>query len=364
LRFGPNYEPLRRDHLDPTRLELYTLALHLSLVAGPSYLLTRIGPDPLMQDIVAHNTERLIELAAAASRRCEHSPPTLWPPQAAGSRVPESDVITRSDAPQTAASLAADLRELGLTSGSTVIVHTSLSALGWVVGGPVAVIRALEAVLGDEGTLVMPTQTVGLSDPSEWGHPPVPEPWWQQIRDAMPLYDPALTPTLGVGVVPEVFRSAPGVQRSGHPLYSFAARGPSAVRVAGQHGWACGLGETSPLAALYELDAHVLLLGVDHSANTSLHLSEYRLPRELRREREIALPAELDATGRTRWRVVDDIDLVEDDFAAIGREYVNAGGHVQTARVGAAGAQLLRQRDIVDFGVEWMCEHRTPARAR
>jgi hypothetical protein len=63
LRFGPHYEHLQRDDLDPARLELYTLALHLSLVAGPSELLTRTGPDPFMQSIVAHNAQRLIDLA-------------------------------------------------------------------------------------------------------------------------------------------------------------------------------------------------------------------------------------------------------------------------------------------------------------
>jgi aminoglycoside 3-N-acetyltransferase len=274
--------------------------------------------------------------------------------------VTERDVMERSESPVTAAALAEDLRRLGLPSGETVIVHTSLSALGWVVGGPVAVIRALEAVLGTQGTLVMPTQTVGLTDPAEWADPPVPPEWWERIRDGMPPYDPELTPTLGMGKVAEVFRSAAGVLRSGHPLFSFAARGPQAERIVASHPWSYGLGERSPLAALYELDAWVLLLGVDHGANTSLHLSEYRMPRRWRRDSETAVPVEVGEDGRTRWRLVNDIEMDEDDFTAIGGDFVRDGGPVSLGRVGGADAQLMRQRDIVDYGVDWMQRHRAP----
>jgi aminoglycoside 3-N-acetyltransferase len=84
----------------------------------------------------------------------------------------ESDAIQRTQGdPATLQSLKADLSALGVAPGMTLLVHSSLSALGWVCGGPVAVILALESVLGPSGMLVMPTHSGDLSDPAEWENP-------------------------------------------------------------------------------------------------------------------------------------------------------------------------------------------------
>src|SRR5689334_9879285 len=62
----------------------------------------------------------------------------------------------QSDWPVTIESLCADFAALGVRPGMVLIVHSSLRSLGWVNGGPAAVILALEQVLTPEGTLVMP----------------------------------------------------------------------------------------------------------------------------------------------------------------------------------------------------------------
>jgi aminoglycoside 3-N-acetyltransferase len=79
----------------------------------------------------------------------------------------EGNTIERMERPNTRTSLREDFIKLGLESGMVVIIHSSLSSLGWVCGGPVAVIQALMDVVGEEGTIVMPTQSAGNSDPSE-----------------------------------------------------------------------------------------------------------------------------------------------------------------------------------------------------
>jgi aminoglycoside 3-N-acetyltransferase len=102
--------------------------------------------------------------------------------------VGELQVIERTKVPVTVHSLEQDLRALGVKPGMVLLVHSSLSSLGWVCGGAVAVIEALESVLTSEGTLIMPTHSGELSEPSYWQHPPVPEAWWQTIRDTMPAF--------------------------------------------------------------------------------------------------------------------------------------------------------------------------------
>src|SRR5437764_7920952 len=118
------------------------------------------------------------------------------------------------DSPATVPSLAADFAALGVQPGMVLVVHSSLKSLGFVNGGPVAVILALEQVLGSDGTLVMPTHTADNSEPANWKNPPVPESWWQTIRETMPAYEAALTPTFKMGIIPETFRKQTGVLRS------------------------------------------------------------------------------------------------------------------------------------------------------
>ena len=261
----------------------------------------------------------------------------------------ESEAVSASDRPRTRESLAADLRGLGVRAGGVLLVHSSLSSLGWVCGGGVAVVQALLDVLGPDGTLVMPTHTTGNSDPSVWTNPAVPRGWWSEIRAHMPAYDPRATPSTGVGAIPEVLRSWPGAMRSEHPQTSFAALGPRAAIVTRDHRLGSALGEHSPLARLYDLDADVLLLGAGHDSNTSMHLAEYRCrtPRLGRSGTAVAGPE-----GR-RWVTCDDVDLDASDFAAIGAG-LDAAGLVAAGHVGSAECRLMRQRQVVDFAVEWM----------
>ncbi|UWG47738.1 Aminoglycoside N3'-acetyltransferase [Halanaeroarchaeum sp. HSR-CO] len=266
----------------------------------------------------------------------------------------ERDTIARVAEPVTVDSMVSDFRSLGIETGDTLIVHSSLSALGWVSGGAQAVVDALQCTLSESGTLVMPTHTSQYTDPARWSNPPVPESWYETIRDSMPAFRPGMTPTRDVGAIPECFRTYPAVQRSTHPEVSFAAWGAEAEGIVSGHAIDFGLGERSPLAGIYDNAGKILLLGTNHNTNTSLHLAEYRA--------DISVPRVSNAAPirRDGERVVVeyvDIELSTDDFLDIGAAFEREHD-AESGQVGAANATVIDQRSLVDFAVEWMESNR------
>src|SRR5689334_6112000 len=126
-------------------------------------------------------------------------------------------------------SLGADLHRLGVRADGVVLVHSSYRSLGFVVGGPQAVVQAL---LDTAGTVVVPTHTPDNSDPAAWANPPVPEHWWEPIRRHTPGFDVARTPASRyMGCLAELVRTWPGARRSDHPQVSFAAAGERAAEI-------------------------------------------------------------------------------------------------------------------------------------
>lgn len=228
-----------------------------------------------------------------------------------------------------------------------VLVHSSLSQMGWVCGGPVTVIQALMKAVSAEGTVVMPTHSYEYSNPENWKNPPVPKEWVSIIKETMPPFDPAYTPS-SMGAIVECFRHFPGVLRSCHPTVSFAAWGRYKKKITENHALDHGLGEGSPLARIYGLDGHVLLLGVPYTSNTSFHLAEYRVG--LRQG--ISQGAPVTVKGKRVWRVFKDIDYSDENFETIGMEFEKEG-HVTRGYIGSAESRLFSQRKAVDFAAKW-----------
>ena len=271
----------------------------------------------------------------------------------------EREVVEKSDEPATIESLREDLVGLGVETGMMILVHSSLSSMGWVSGGPVAVIHALEDVIGPSGTLVMPTHSTGLTDPSNWQNPPVPEDWWQIFRDTVPAFDPDLTPTRSMGAIAETFRKQRGVARSYHPKWSFSAWGALAEAVVRDHELAFGMGDGSPLARIYDLGGYVLLLGVGHDSNSSIHLAEYRC--DFPGKAVVQEGAPVTIKGERQWVPFNELDLSTNDFQLIGQAFEDSADDevIRCGKIGLAECRLMKQRHLVDFAIKWMSSNRS-----
>lgn len=256
--------------------------------------------------------------------------------------------------PVTYDELVKDLKAAGIEEGQTIIVHASLSQIGWVVGGSETLIRALLSLVGKKGTLMMPSQTWKNLDPSTGVHWEQPEEWWEVIRQNWPAYDKLVTPAIGMGQTSEMLRIWPTAQRSDHPARSFAAVGIKSDYLTRDHDLENIFGEGSPLSKLYELDGHILLLGVGHNKNTSLHLAETRAEFTKKYTKESSA---MMINGKREWVTYETLDVDDEDFLELGADF-NWDMNIKTHKVGNADTLFIKQRNLVDYAVKWMEKNR------
>lgn len=267
----------------------------------------------------------------------------------------EETIIGRTKTPLTVTTLTKELQRCGMAEGQTVLVHMAMSKLGWVMGDAEAVILALLAAVGETGTIVTVTNSTGNSDPSGWQNPPIPKAWWQIYRDNRPAYHPQTSATRGMGIVPETFRSWPGAIRSTHPVYSLAASGANAAYLMSDHPLTAPFGDRSPVGKLYELDGHVLLLGVGHGNNTSLHHAEFRADFDGKQNTTEGCAMLVD--GKREWVTYEMLDIDSADFDALGNAF-DAAHDIPIEKIGDAEVRFFKQRPLVDFAVKWLEKNR------
>jgi aminoglycoside 3-N-acetyltransferase len=225
-----------------------------------------------------------------------------------------------------------------------LVVHTSFSRVGPVDDGPHGVIRALLTAVGPQGTLVMPS----MSD-----------------DDEQP-FDRGRTSCHGMGVVAETFWRMPDVVRSDSP-HAFAALGPEAARITADHPFDVPHGPDSPVGRVHDLDGQILLLGIGHDANTTIHLAEELAGVRYRRQKSLTL-LENGRPVRHRYAEIDHccerFSLVDDWLDEIDGQRRGPAGYgearLMSARtVVATVTTRLRANETVflhDWGVDDECD--------
>jgi len=255
--------------------------------------------------------------------------------------------------------LASDLRSLGLRRGRDLLIHCSLRRIGPVEGGAATLLAALLDVAGPQATLVVPAQTTLNSLTSRAFYAAVAgldEDERARFVAAMPGFDPARTPSHGMGAFAEYLRTRQASVRSRHPQVSFAALGPRARACTSVHDLGCHLGDRSPLGWLYARDAAVLLLGVEYTACTTFHLAEYRLPWMPPVQEYHCFTAQ--GSGR-RERKFTPAALDDGDFARLGAALEAVSPAVlRQGGVGSGTGRVVPLRAAVDFGVSWLTTYR------
>ena len=251
--------------------------------------------------------------------------------------------------------LVDEFQKMGVSSGQNIIVHASLSSLGFVCGGPQIVIEALLECVGEEGTIMMPTQSWKNLDPTAGVHWEEPEEWWQIIRDNWPAYQKEITPTNTMGAVAEMFRSWPGAVRSDHPARSLAAVGKNAEYLIKDHDLSNIFGKGSPIDKLYQLDGYVLLIGTGYDKNTSLHLADAKAsyPSKHYAEESSAMMV----NGKREWVTYNTLVVDGEDFDEIGEAFEQEHD-VKICKLGNATVRLMKQRELVDFAISWIESNR------
>ena len=236
----------------------------------------------------------------------------------------DADALTSDD-------LAAGLRTLGLDSGDEVVVHGSLSSLGWVDGGADSVVDALGEVVGESGTVVVPTFTPSV------------------VRDELFDGDDTRSRT---GAITEALRTRPDAVRSDHPTHSVSALGPAAAALTDAHDLDSSLGRDSPLHRLAERGGRILLLGVGHERNSTVHVAEALAD----------LPYKT-GTNRVLVRGADgEVRPVETSRVGCGKGFpslepvADRAGVLTRGRVGAADAQLMDGEAILSIASDALAD--------
>lgn len=279
--------------------------------------------------ILSHASSRPASAEPSRSKATWKGLPELWSRNAGSEESPaQADIVVAArpvmgNPDQTQlrrTEVVEQLLRIGVRVGGTLLVHTSFRAVRPIEGGPTGLIESLQTALGPAGTLVMPS--------------------WSGEYDQ--VFDPATAPAdPDLGVVADTFWRLRTVLRSDHP-FAFAAAGPAAEQILSDPLPLPPHRAESPVGRVHELDGQVLLLGVRHDANTTVHLAEltagvpYRAPKYCTvLEDGQAVRVEYGENDHccARFLLVDD--------------WLLARALQSEGKVGHAQARLIRSRDVV-----------------
>lgn len=222
-------------------------------------------------------------------------------------------------------------RGLGVAEDDTLLVHSSYKSLGPVDGGPQTVIRALEAALGPEGTLIMPTFNFDFNKGAAW--------------------DVRTTPSK-MGILTELVRQDPRARRVFHPFYSFAILGKHAEMLGGLR-YKSAYERNSVFGKLRDLDGKIMVIGLSYTNSmTFFHHIEQMEGVDYRFLKQFSGQV-TDENGNTYTdtfeMLVRDIDRgVTTEVDPMGR-LMEEAGIIEVRKIGEADVKLMKANEVYEF---------------
>lgn len=232
-------------------------------------------------------------------------------------------------------------RRLGLVEGNTVLVHSAMRTIGRIKGGADTVVDALLEILGDRGTLVVPTFTFAHED------------------EEKPIIDPAADPS-EMGAITEAARCRPNALRSIAYRHSFAAIGRRAEVITQVDPSVSAFDPRSAFGVMLGLGTHVVMLGLTYASSTSHHFCEFLC--EVPYRHTIHMKVNVRRADGTVYEqpMIDyqpkPIDGAyygsrHPDFNRLGR-LLEDRGRVGLAAIGNSAVRRFRMRDLADLAQE------------
>ena len=227
--------------------------------------------------------------------------------------------------------LADNFRALGVKKGDTLLIHSSYKSFGGVDGGPQTVINALLEVLGEEGTLLMPTFNFDFCKGADW-----------DVRE---------TPSQ-MGFMTNLVRTDPRAKRVFHPIYSFAVIGKYAEAF-GALRYKSSYGATSAFAKLCRLDGKIMVIGLSYNDSMTFfhHIEElqgvdYRYLKDFTGK---ITDWDGNTTENTYQMLVRDLDMgvrtMVDPMGAL-LEKVEIS---KVRKIGEADVKLMKANEVFEF---------------
>lgn len=224
-----------------------------------------------------------------------------------------------------------------INTGDTIMMHSSLSAIGWFKEGPKAVVDAFLEMVGPQGNLIMPSPTTSFSKTH--------------------FFDVRNTPS-EAGLLSEVFRKKVGVRRSCVPMASFVAFGANSKDFTNKYN--SYLDTDSPFTKLFAKNGKVILFGVDYNKCTIYHLSEERM--KVESDHYMTFDGTIvdwdgnSYTGGQRYFVRKDLNTRK-DARMVGMLFEGEGGVVKR-RFGGGLVRTFIAKDFDDYCMDVLEKNR------